>query len=312
MRGFAAVVVCCSLQVLLVGCAGERPTVSRPAPVPGVVDVTIETMDFQMPDSIPSGWTTFRTTNKSAMIHLGLVERMPEGYGLRQQQDQIAPVFQEGMNLIIAGDMEGALAKFGELPEWFGEIEFLGGPGLISPGKITETTVFLEPGTYLMECYVKTDGIFHSYNANPDLDGMVAQFTVTDELNGAPEPVPTLEINIGSEGGMKVAGEPSAGPQTVAVNFEDQLVHEHFLGHDVHLVRLTPETDIENLIAWMNWSLPAGLQTPAPAEFLGGVNELPAGVTGYFKVNLEPGDYAFIAEVPAADEKGMFQRFTVK
>jgi hypothetical protein len=121
-----------------------------------------------------------------------------------------------------------------------------------------------------------------------------------------------LEINIGSEGGMKVAGEPSAGPQTVAVNFEDQLVHEHFLGHDVHLVRLTPETDIENLIAWMNWSLPAGLQTPAPAEFLGGVNELPAGVTGYFKVNLEPGDYAFIAEVPAADEKGMFQRFTVK
>ena len=312
MRRTAAVVVFCSLQLLLVGCAGEGPTVSRPAPVPGVVDVTIETMDFQMPDSIPSGWTTFRTTNKSAMAHLGVVERMPEGYGLREQQDQVAPVFQEGMNLIIAGDMEGALAKFGELPEWFGQIEFLGGPGLISPGKITETTVFLEPGTYLLECYVKTDGIFHSYNANPDLDGMIAQFTVTDEPSGAPEPVPTLEISIGSEGGMKVVGEPGAGPHTVAVHFEDQVVYEHFLGHDVHLARLAPETDIEGLVTWMNWTLPAGLQTPAPAEFLGGVNELPAGGTGYFRTTLEPGDYGFIAEVPAADEKGMFHRFTVR
>jgi len=277
-----------------------------------VVDVTIETMDFQMSSSIPSGWTTFRTSNRSAMTHLGVVERMPEGYGLREQQDEVAPVFQEGMDLIISGDMDGALAKFGELPEWFGQIVFLGGPGLIAPGEITETTVFLEPGTYLLECYVKTDGIFHSYNPSPAMDGMVAQFAVTEEPSGAPEPVPTLEISISSVGGMKVVGEPSAGPHTVAVHFEDQVLHEHFLGHDVHLVHLTPETDIEALVDWMSWALPAGLQTPAPAKFLGGINELPAGSTGYFRVELEPGDYAFIAEVPAADEKGMFHRFTVQ
>jgi len=277
-----------------------------------VVDVTIETMDFQMPDSISSGWTTFRVNNKSAMIHLGVVERMPQGYGLREQQDEIAPVFQQGMDLIIAGDMEGALAKFGELPEWFGQIEFLGGPGLISPGEITETTVYLEPGTFLLECYVKTDGIFHSYNPNPAMDGMVVQFLVTEEVNGASEPVPTLEISIDSENGISVVGEPSAGPHTVAVHFKDQVVHEHFLGHDVHLVRLTPETDIEALVAWMNWALPAGLQTPAPADFVGGINELPAGDTGFFRATLQPGDYAFIAEVPAAEEKGMFHRFTVR
>ena len=110
---------------------------------------------------------------------------------------------------------------------------------------------------------------------------------------------------------MKVVGEPSAGPQTVAVHFEDQVLHEHFLGHDVHLARVAPETDIEVLVAWMNWALPAGLQTPAPAKFFGGINELPAGNTGYFSANLEPGEYAFIAEVPAADEKGMLHRFTV-
>jgi hypothetical protein len=312
MKRLTGVVVFCSLQVLLVGCAGEEPPAEAPTPVPGVVDVTIETLDFQMPDSIPSGWTTIRTNNTSAMTHLGVVERMPEGYGLREQQDQVVPVFQEGMDLIVAGDMDAALAKFGELPEWFGQIVFLGGPGLMGPQTVTETTVYLEPGTYLLECYVKTDGIFHSYNPNPALDGMVAQFTVTDRPSGAPEPVPTLEITISSEDGMQVAGEPSAGSHTVAVHYEDQVLHEHFLGHDVHLARLTPETDIEALVAWMNWSLPAGLQTPAPAEFLGGVNEMPAGSTGYFRVNLEPGDYAFIAEVPAADEKRMLHRFTVE
>jgi hypothetical protein len=308
MRKIAGAVAGCTLWLALFGCAGE-PTEQGPAP--GVVEVTIETMDFQMPESIPSGWTTFRTDNRSAMTHLGVVERMPEGYGLREQQDQIAPVFQEGMDLINAGDMDGALAKFGELPEWFGQIVFLGGPGLMAAGTVSETTVRLEPGTYLLECYVKTDGLFHSYNPSPSMDGMVAQFTVTDEPNGAPEPVPTIRINLGSKNGMTVVGEPSAGPHTVAVHFDDQVLHEHFLGHDVHLVRLTPETELEMLVAWMNWSLPAGLQTPAPAIFLGGINELPAGETGYFKATLEPGDYAFIAEVPAADQKGMFHRFTV-
>jgi len=311
VKRIVGLVVFCSLQLLLVGCTGEEPSVRPLTSGVGVVAVTIETMDFQMADSIPSGWTTFRTNNTSAMTHLGVVERMPEGYGLREQQDQVAPVFQEGMNLIIAGDMDGAMAKFGELPEWFGQIVFLGGPGLIAPGTITETTVFLEPGTYLLECYVKTDGIFHSYNPNPAMDGMVTQFTVTAEASGAPEPVATLEISIDSESGMTVVGEPSAGPQTVAVHFEDQVLHEHFLGHDVHMARVASETDIKVLVAWMNWALPAGLQTPAPAEFLGGINELPAGGTGYFGADLEPGDYAFIAEVPAADEKGMLHRFTV-
>lgn len=312
MGRISAVVVGFLLQLSLFGCAGEEPTAGGTTPVPGVVDVTIETMDFQMPDSIPSGWTTFRTNNKSAMTHLGVVERMPDGFGLREQQDQVAPVFQEGMDLIVAGDLDGAMAKFGELPEWFGRIVFLGGPGLMAPGEITKTTVFLEPGTYLLECYVKTDGIFHSYNPNPVMDGMVAQFTVTDQPNGAPEPVPTLEISIGSEAGISVVGEPGVGQHTIAAHFEDQVLHEHFLGHDVHLVRLTPETDPEALVAWMNWSLPDGLQTPAPAAFLGGINELPAGQTGYFSATLEAGEYAFIAEVPTADQKGMFHRFTVR
>lgn len=298
------------LGILLAACAGGGPT--GPEPTPGLVEVTIETMDFQMPESIASGWTTFRLVNESAMTHMAVVERMPEGIGIEDQQEVAAPIFQEGMNLIVAGEMEAAMAKFGELPEWFGQIVFLGGPGLLAPGRVAETSVYLEPGHYLLECYVKTDGVFHSYNPNPDLYGMVAAFTVTEEPSGAPEPVPTLEINLGSETGMEIAGVPSAGDHMVAVHFLDQTAHENFAGHDVHLARLRPETDLASLVAWMNWAEPAGLQTPAPAEFLGGTNELPAGGTAYFKATFEPGEYAFIAEVPDSDRKGMLRRFTVK
>jgi hypothetical protein len=38
---------------------------------------------------------------------------------------------------------------------------------------------------------------------------------------------------------------------------------------------------------------------------------MPAGETGYFTAALEPGRYAWIAEVPNPAEKGMLQPFTV-
>jgi hypothetical protein len=63
--------------------------------------------------------------------------------------------------------------------------------------------------------------------------------------------------------------------------------------------------------AWMNWTLPDGLETPAPAEFLGGVNDMPAGATGYMNVVVKPGRYAWIAEVPDPAGMGMLQTFEV-
>jgi hypothetical protein len=174
-----------------------------------------------------------------------------------------------------------------------------------------EASVFLEPGTYLLECYVKTDGIFHSYNPDPSSYGMVHQFTVTEEPSGAAEPTATLHITLSSERGIEVDGDPRAGEHTVAVFFEDQVVHENFVGHDVHLVRLAADSDLQQLATWMDWRQPDGLETPAPVEFLGGTHEMAAGETAYFNARLEPGDYAWIAEVASPDEKGMLKTFTV-
>ena len=291
----------------------RAPAAEAPAPLSvGVVDVVARGLTLEAPADVAAGWTTFRFRNESGMVHFVAVERLPEGVGMAEQQEQVAPVFQEGMDHLAAGDVDAAMAAFGALPAWFGEVVFLGGPGLTSGTRTSEATVFLEPGTYLLECYVKTEGVFHSYNPAPEAYGMVHEFTVTTPATDtAPEPDATLRVTLSAEAGLGLEGEPTAGTHVFAVTFTDQTVHENFVGHDVHLA-VTPEgTDLAALAEWMDWTRPDGLQTPAPVRFLGGLNEMPAGATGYFTATLTPGRYTLIAEVPGSMEKNLLHTFTV-
>lgn len=276
-----------------------------------VVDVVSTGMNFQAPHEIPSGWTTFRYHNATGMTHFAQLELLPAGIGVADQQLEVAPVFQQGMDLLNAGLFNEALAAFGTLPAWFFQVVFTGGPGLTAPGHTSETTVYLEPGTYLLECYMKMDGVFHSFDSDGDGEVMVREIVVTAERSPTREPVPTLELAISSAHGIEVDTDIRPGRHTVAVHFRDQTVHEHFLGHDVHLVRLRDDTDMAALATWMNWTGPTGLEAPAPAEFLGGIGDMPAGSTGYINVLLTPGRYAWIAEVPDPAGKNMLKTFTV-
>jgi len=311
MKPTAIVMLVTAIACASSGCSERDSTPAYSGDDSNVVEVTARGLEFEAPDEIQSGWATFRFNNESSMIHFAVLERLPEGIGLNDQQEDIAPVFQEGMDLLNSGEPDAAQEKFVELPEWFHQIVFMSGPGFTSVGKTAETTVYIEPGTYLLECYVKTNGVFHSYNPSPTAYGMVHELTVTAESSDAEEPRATLTITLSSTRGIEVEGDPTPGKHTVAVHFDDQIVHENFLGHDVHLARLESDTDIEELAIWMDWSQPTGLETPAPVEFLGGTHEMPAGGTAYFTVHLEPGRYAWIAEVPMPAEKGMLKTFTV-
>jgi len=311
MKPTTIIILAIAIAYVSSGCSERDAVPAHSGGDSNVVDVIVRGLEFDAPDEIQSGWTTLRLSNESGMVHFATLQRLPEGITLKDQQEQLAPVFQKGMDLLNAGETDAAMQKFGEIPEWFGQIVFMSGPGFISAGQTAETSVYLEPGTYLLECYVKTNGVFHSYNPSPSAYGMVHELTVTEESSDVAEPSATLTITISSARGVEVQGDPTPGEHTVSVYFEDQQIHENFLGHDVHLVQLENDTDIEELAIWMDWSQPTGLETPAPAEFLGGTHEMPAGETAYFNVRLEPGDYAWIAEVPNPLEKGMLKTFTV-
>ncbi|MEQ9316078.1 MAG: hypothetical protein RLN72_09500, partial [Henriciella sp.] len=54
-----------------------------------------------------------------------------------------------------------------------------------------------------------------------------------------------------------------------------------------------------------------GQATPAPAHFVGGIHDMPEGSTAYFTVELEPGEYGIVAEVPDAQATGLFTTISV-
>lgn len=287
-----------------VACQSREPR-SAPDTRAGLLEVTSHGLDFELVREIAAGWTTIRFNNESDVEHFILVEKLPPGKTIADLRTEIVPVFQAAMDLLIEGRNDDAMAKLGEAPAWLSEIVFTGGPGLTSPGLTSEATVYLEPGTYVLECYVKTpDGKFHSYL------GMIEQITVTEARSEAAEPQPTLELTIRNDGFVADA-EVSAGHHTIAVHFAEQMVHGNFLESDVHLARLEDGSDLVTLGHWMNAMRPAGLTTPAPVRFLGGLHELPQGRTGYMSVNLEPGRYAWIAEVDDPAGKNMLRTFTV-
>ncbi len=270
-----------------------------------LVEVKTTGMNFILPDTIPSGWTSFRYTNESPWAHFMLIDKLPvvEGKQITYADfKDIPPVFIDAMDLINEGKAEEGFAEFSRLPSWFSKIIFSGGVGIITPGETAQTTVYVEPGTYVIECYVKTGGKFHP---------MSRQINVEENTANEVPPMPTLNLAISREGGIEMKGEPVAGLQTIAVHFTDQAPHEHFLGHDVHLVKLEANDDLEELNSWMSWTEPDGLNTPAPVRFLGGAQEMPAGNTAYITVNLQPGNYAWISEVPDPALKNMLKTFSV-
>jgi len=274
-----------------------------------VIEIVTTDMNFQTLDTIPSGWNTFLYINKSNETHFFLMDKYPEGKTIEDTENEIVPPFQKGMDMFNEGKSEEALAEFGKLPEWFSEVVFSGGSGLVSPKTSSLTTIKLEPGYYIMECYVKMpNGKFHTSM------GMAKSVIVTDNDSGEAPPDANVNITISSKEGITYDKPIIKGKQIFAVHFKDQIVHENFVGHDVNLVRLINDADIKVLEKWMNWSDPKGLISPAPAgfTFIGGVNDSPAGTTGYFTAVLEPGDYAFVSEVPNTLSKKMLKTFSVR
>ncbi len=275
------------------------------------VTITTNAMDFVMVSSLPSGWHTFRYINKSTEPHFFLVEKYPEGKSLADGKKEVIPVFQNGMNMIMQGKPEEAGSEFARLPEWFGQVQFHGGSGIVSPKGTSITTLYLEPGYYVVECYMKmTGGIFHSSV------GMVRALDVTDsgETKGDAPVTHDIDLTISSTEGIIQSEPVKSGKHTFRVEFLDQIVHENFVGHDINLAEIDKNVDLDALEAWMNWADPNGLlsQPPEGVTFLGGVNDMYAGGVGYFTATFKKrSQYVFISEVPNSRNKNMLQTFTV-
>jgi hypothetical protein len=272
------------------------------------INVVTTAMDFDLPKEIQSGWTTFRYINNSTDTHFFIFEKMPEGITIDNYRNEIVPPFKAAFTFLLDGNNNAAMEEFKKIPQWWSKVELGGGVGLISPNSKAESTIYMNPGRYVMECYVRLpSGMPHTFF------GMLKEVVVTKEKNDHKRPSPNLEISLNSEKGVSFVDSLKAGNYELAVNFEDQKQYGSFLGHDVNLVKLDNISLLDTLNNWVNTSDIKAFRSPAPKglTFLGGVEDLKAGETGYFNVSLDDGMYVLISEIPNAVEKKMFKLFKV-
>ncbi|RPG35071.1 MAG: hypothetical protein CBB72_006170 [Muricauda sp. TMED12] len=287
----------------------EKTTREKKPLESGEVLISTQSMEFFVADTLYSGWNTLIYENKSPEVHFVMMDLYPEGITIENTKAELLPPFDDGMRLIMENKMDSAMVAFGNIPKWFQQVKFLGGTGLVSPQHTAKSTVYLEPGRYIMECYVKMfNGEWHTSH------GMLKEVIVTNQTTELTPPAPSAIIDISSTDGLILKDSIISGNQIFQTNFIDQKVYENFVGHDINLVRYDNSASLDSLIQWMNWMNPKGLITPAPDgfTFLGGMNNLPAESKGFFEADLVPGNYVLISEVPAADEKNLMYTFSVK
>ncbi len=245
---------------------------------PYVVEIRQVDYAYSMPPQIPSGWITFRAPNQGREHHVAVFLRLPEGVSRREWHEALE-----------------ALHAAGSQPQWWDELEDAGGTGAVAPGLAAETTIWMEPGLYGVLCgVIAPDGTSHWAH------GMQTTFEVTEETSGALEPNATVRLTLGSDG-LQQEGTITAGTHTVAVYFAEQPER----AHDVHVARLGTEGTVDMAVALMARPI-----EPFPFRFIGGAEQGPEGRTDYFTATFEPGRYAWVCHMHAAD--GMVEEFTVE
>jgi hypothetical protein len=247
-------------------------------PATHTATVTATEFAFAGPDTIQAGWTTFHLVNDGTMFHHLDIARVDSGKTM--------------------ADVEAALKSKGPPPKWLVDV---GGPNAPDPKAQANATLNLQPGSYLMLCYVDMpDGVPHMAK------GMVRPFTVV--ASAVPSTEPTADVTIAlADYSFTTTGAMKAGHHTIKVQNTGPQEHE------VELIRLAPGKTLKDVGAWM-----AKMDGPPPASGIGGIAGMAVGGTNYFDVDLTAGTYAFLCFVPDAKDgkphldHGMMKDFKVE
>ena len=297
-----------SIIIIYIGLLKVDYTAAQNKPSVVHVEAMDHAYDVDAPDQLPAGWTTFVLSNQMAnSIHeISLVQLPDEATHEEYLTDYMSAwetVLREYQDGVV--DRSGINGRVNEmLPGWSGDVRYSTTRGLVSPGRTAERTVYLEPGKYMMVCWLKTeDGEIHI------IEGMHWEFTVTVSSANSPEPNPESRITL-HENDIEAYWQPKTGTHFFALEFalnsEGRPYH-----NNLHLVRMEDGTDLNEVNDWMDWYKIGGLRSPSPAEFLGGLGFVRTVDTAYFSLDItEPGEYAWIVFISQGE--GLFKTFTIE
>lgn len=220
-----------ALSFTALGC--EAP----PSDAPPTVDVVAEEYEFTAPDTVRAGWTSLRLHNQGSEDHLFTFLRLPDGVTYEDFEREVLAPLDSVWSLVQDGTIEESAVGTTLrplLPDWYSELIQPGGVSLTAPGRSATTTMRLEPGVHVLECYVLTsDEEYHL------LEGMSHRIEVVPPSNGAEPPTADHDLKLSD---LELTGVTalSPGEHTFAFHFVED--PEELPWQHVHLARLDEDT----------------------------------------------------------------------
>ncbi len=164
----------------------------------------------------------------------------------------------------------------GEKKSW---AENLGGPSFARPPLTSNATMILEPGNYVLVCYVGSAR--EDKNRHHLLKGMFKGLTVRTASTLAQSlPAGDVDATITGTGHVTLAGTLRTGAQTIRVTNQTNKAHE-FIVHRVKPGRTATEA--------VTWRRRDG--TTHPSDPAGGFSDVPPGATRLTTITFEAGAY---------------------
>jgi len=287
MRTYLKVLALAAAAVALVLTAG------RPAPVQagtqsGIKEVTFEAVDFGFkgPDSIPAGLTSVHIVNKGMNPHHVQILRLTDG----KTAEDFAAAFK-------ASPFDPGPAP---APAW---VHYLGGPNAAIPGESATAVMNLEPGTYVLTCFIPdSKGIPHIAL------GMMKALTVTGTADSkSTEPAASDSITA-VDFGFNIDKPIPAGTQTI------RFANGGTQPHEILVIQLPPDKTIKEFAAVFE----PGYAGPPLGKPIGGLVGIDKGGHQFFTANFVPGHYGLICFFMDQTKKaphfalGMTKEFTVR
>jgi hypothetical protein len=183
--------------------------------------------------------------------------------------------------------LAAAMQRHAPPPAW---LAFVGGPNTVTVGDTATATQLVEPGSYVMVCWIPSlDGTPHV------MKGMLHSLVVTPAP--APTPAPTLpaaDVTITlTDYDFQLSQPLTAGRHVVRVENAGAQAHE------VVIAALAPGKTLKDFIAWEQ----GGEKGPLPTgQWLGGVTTLDVGRHSQFATTLAPGNYLLLCFWPDAKD----------
>lgn len=286
--GFLLVLI---LSLVLSAC-GATPATSVPevnptdAPVSDAaslpeITITAEDFGYQSPAKTGAGWVRVILKNKGNEPHHVQFLRLNDGITLQQFQEALAQGEGPAMALV----------------------KQVGGVGAVDPGLSGSAVINLPAGEYVVLCFIPSPTSQQPHFAM----GMIKTMTVEDRNNTASEPSANLSVQL-KDFTFDLPESLPNGHVTIQVTNEGPEPHEF------NIMRLADGKTAGDVMQFLSGEVSG----PPPFIPVGGMNGLDVGATGYAELNLLPGKYVAICNIPspAAEGKphfmlGMIKEFTV-